>query len=115
MDDDVYGDFITELLAGGFVAPPAGSWSAEQIAAHVARSHEELIQTTETILTGDRVTYDNRHASDIADLDRYVRAYGGLRGLADRIAETVVTLRELTAQFDARGSVTVPVRIQDGD
>lgn len=115
MDDDVYADFIAEALAGGFAAPTAGSWSAEQIAAHVARNHEELIQTTETILAGDEAAYDNRVATDAATLDRYVLAYRGLRGLADRIAETAVTLRELAARLDEHGSVTVPVRIQDGD
>jgi hypothetical protein len=113
--DDPYADFITEVLAGGFGPPPDGGWSAEQIAAHVALNHEGLIRVTEAILSGEPVGYDNREATDPRDLDRYVAAYRGLRGLADRIAATVVTLRELAGRLAERGSVSVPVRIQDGD
>jgi hypothetical protein len=113
--DDVYADFITEVLAGGFTVPPAGGWSAEQIAAHVARNHEELIRTTEAVLSGEEdASYDNRDAIDLRELDRYVVAYHGLRGLADRLAETVVTLRELSGRLAEREPVPVPVRIQDG-
>jgi hypothetical protein len=115
MDDDVYADFITEVLAGGFAPPPAGQWSAERLAAHVARNHEELIRTTETIMSGDPAGYDNREAIDVAELDRYVLAYRGLRGLADRLAETAIALRELAARLDEHGSVAVPVRIRDGE
>jgi hypothetical protein len=115
MDDDVYADFIAEVLAGGFAAPPAGEWTAEQVAAHVARNQEELIQTTEAILAGDKAAYDNRVAIEVAQLDRYVLAYRGLRGLADRLAQTAVALHELAGRLDEQGSVAVPVRIQDGD
>ncbi|HKT00975.1 MAG TPA: hypothetical protein VJT31_15720 [Rugosimonospora sp.] len=115
MDDDVYADFIAEVLAGGFAPPPAGEWSAEQIAAHVASGHEGLIRTTEAILSGEDVAYDNADAIDMAALDRYVHEYRGLRGLADRIAETAVTLRAFGTRLDEHGPVTVPVRIRDGD
>ena len=113
--DDVYADFITEVLAGGFQPPPPGQWSAEQVAAHVARNHEALIRTTEAVLSGDEPSYDNREATDPRELDRYVLAYHGLRGLADRLAETAVTLRELAGRLAERDPVIVPVRIQDGD
>jgi hypothetical protein len=113
--DDLYADFIAEVLTGGFAPAPAGQWSAEQIAAHIARNQEELIRVTETVLSGDEAGYDNRVATDIAELDRYVLAYRGLRGLADRLAETVVTLRELANRLAERDPITVPVRIQDGD
>lgn len=115
MDDDVYADFIAEVLAGGFGPAPPGQWSAEQIAAHIARTHEELIDTTETILAGDAANYDNRDAVDARQLDRYVREYRGLCGLADRIAQTSVALREFAARVDERVSVAVPVRIRDGE
>ncbi len=126
MDDDVYADFIAEVLTGGFAPPPAtgssrvsrcgaGQWSAERIAAHVARNHEELIRTSESILSGEEASFDNAEAVDERGLDRYVLTYRGLRGIADRLAQTVVVLRELAARLDERGSVTVPVRIRDGD
>lgn len=115
MDDDMYADFITEVLAGGFAPPPAGRLSAEEIAAHVALNHEELIRTTETILSGYEAEYDNRSALDPRELGRYVLAYHGLRGLADRLAVTVVTLRELMRRMDENGSVAVPVSIHEGD
>jgi hypothetical protein len=114
MDDDMYADFITEVLAGGFAPPPAGQLSAEEIAAHVARNHEELIRITETILSGYEAGYDNGPALDPHEIGRYVLAYRGLRGLADRLAVTVVTLRELARRMDEHGSVTVPVRIYEG-
>src|SRR6266545_4604205 len=43
---DAYADFIDEVSAGGFRAPDGGGWTAEQIAAQVARNHEELIAVT---------------------------------------------------------------------
>lgn len=111
----MYADFITEVLAGGFAPPPPGRLSAEEIAAHVARNHEELIHITEAILSGDEAGYDNGPTLDPRELGRYVLAYRGLRGLADRLAVTVVTLRELVRRMDEHGSVAIPVRIHEGD
>ncbi|MGI8335709.1 SMI1/KNR4 family protein [Actinomadura scrupuli] len=48
-----YAAFVAEVLAGGFAPPPAGSWPAEWIAAHVARNTELLIATTEAVLADD--------------------------------------------------------------
>jgi hypothetical protein len=115
MDDDVYAEFIAEVLTGDFAAPPAGQWGAERIAAHVARNHEELIRVTESVMAEEPLPFDNRDATDNALLDRYVREYHGLRGLADRIAATAVTLRELGARLDGLAAVAVPVRLRDGD
>ena len=68
---DAYADFIAEALAGRFRAPADGGHTAEQIVAHVARTHEELVAVTEALLGGQDVTYDNREPS-IRELDRYV-------------------------------------------
>jgi len=113
--DDAYADFIAEVEAGGFGEPVDGGWTAEQIAAHVARNHEALIVATEAVLTGDEVSYDNDEQVRTGQLDAYVRGYGGLRGLADRIAVTAVTLRELASRLDERGLVEVPVHLRDGE
>jgi hypothetical protein len=112
---DVYGDFVEEATAGRFDRPTDGGWTAEQIVAHVARNNEELIAVTEAVLAGEETSYDNRDMVDTAKLDRYVASYGGLRGLADRLAETVAVLRDLTGRLGTRGDTPVPSRIQDGD
>jgi hypothetical protein len=118
MDEDVYADFIAEVLTGDFAAPPGGEWSAAQIAAHVGRNQEELITTTERILTGDFASYDNRNTTGETELERYIVAYQSLAGLADRIAQTSVALREVAARLAERqgdNPVSIPVFIQDGD
>jgi hypothetical protein len=113
---DPYADFIDEVSAGGFGAPSGDGWTAERIAANVVRNHEELIAVTEAVLIGERVTYDDRDRTDLAVLDRYVAAYGGLRGLADRLAETVTVLRDLAGRLAGHADTLVPVRIvEDGE
>jgi hypothetical protein len=109
---DAYADFIQEAAAGSFRAPAAGGLTAEQIVAHVARNHEELIAVTESVLAGDEVTYDNREPTG-RELDRYLAGYGGLAGLADRVAQTVTVLRDLTARLDERGTVRVQSSLGD--
>ena len=104
---DAYADFIAEASAGRFRAPGEGGVTAEQIVAHVARTHEELIAVTESVLGGDDVTYDNREPTP-RELHRYIAAYGGLAGLADRVAMTVTVLRDLAYRLDERGAVRVP-------
>jgi hypothetical protein len=111
--DDAYATFIAELEAGGFGEPTDGGWRAEQIAAHVARNQELLIEVTDAVLHDEPATYDNADATG-SDLDQYVRSYGGLGGLADRLAVTTITLRELAAQLGERGLTEVPVLIRDG-
>jgi hypothetical protein len=113
---DAYADFIDEVLAGGFQAPSDGGWTAEQIAADLARNHEELIAVTEAVLVGEKVAYDDRDLSDVRELDRYAAGYGGLNGLADRIAETVTVLRDLTARLHDKADTLVPIRVvEDGE
>jgi hypothetical protein len=111
---DVYADFIAEASTGKFRAPIDGSWTAEQIVAHVARTHEELIEVTEALLSGNDVSYDSRQPINAAELTRYIRGYGGLRGLADRVAVTVTVLRDLSVRLAERGAPLVPVRDCDG-
>jgi hypothetical protein len=112
---DAYADFIDEATTGQFRSPEDGRWTAERIVAHVARNHEELIAVTEAVLAGDKASYDNRGSADVRALDRYAASYGGLRGLADRVAETVTVLRDLATRLDERGATLVPTHIEDGD
>ncbi len=112
---DAYDDFVEEATAGGFDQPSDGGWTAEQIVAHVARNNEELIAVTEAVLAGETTSYDNREVTDPVALDAYIASYGGLRGLADRVAETVTVLRDLGGRLGTRGETPVPSRIQDGE
>jgi hypothetical protein len=110
---DAYADFIDEATTGQFRSPEDGRWTAERIVAHVARNHEELIAVTEAVLAGDSASYDNRGSTDVRALDRYAASYGGLRGLADRVAETVTVLRDLATRLDEQGATLVPTHIED--
>jgi len=109
---DAYADFIDTASTGRFRAPAPGGWTAEQIVAQVARNQEELIAVTESVLSGDEVTYDNREPT-VRELDRYIAGYGGLAGLADRVAQTVTVLRDLTYRLDERGTTRVPTTRSD--
>jgi hypothetical protein len=109
---DAYADFIDEALSGRFRAPVDGGPTAEQIVARVARTHEALIEVTESLLAGVEVHYDNTEPSR-RELERYITAYGGLAGLADRVAMTVTVLRGLAYRLEEKGAVLVPV--SDGD
>jgi hypothetical protein len=112
---DAYGDFVEDATTGRFDRPAQGGWTAEQIVAHMARTNEELIAVTEAVLAGEETSFDNRGLGDTAKLDAYVASYGGLRGLADRVAQTVTVLRDLTGRLGTRGETLVPSRIQDGE
>lgn len=112
---DGYDEFVEEATTGQFERPTDGGWSAEQIVAHVARNNEALIAATEALMAGEAVSFDNREVTDTAGLDAYIASYGGLRGLADRVAQTVAVLRDLAVRLGDRGDTRVPVRIQDGD
>jgi hypothetical protein len=105
---DAYADFIAEAQTGRFRAPRDGGHTAEQIVARVARTHEELIEVTEAVLAGADASFDNDEPTT-RELDRYISSYGGLAGLADRVAMTVVVLRDLAYRLEERGTVLVPV------
>jgi cell wall assembly regulator SMI1 len=106
-----YAAFVAEVRAGGFTPPPAGQWSAEWIAAHVARNTELLIATTRAVLEDNPAgRYDNSDAMDPATLDRY--ADSGLAALADRISRLGARLCDLVEPLN-RGRPTAHVRIID--
>jgi cell wall assembly regulator SMI1 len=64
-----YAAFAAEVRAGRFDPPPAGSWPAEWIAAHVARNTELLIATTEAVLAVDPVGREQQRAAAWAAQD----------------------------------------------
>jgi cell wall assembly regulator SMI1 len=64
-----YAAFVAEVRAGHFNPPPAGSWTAEWIAAHVARNTELLIATTQAVLADDPVGREQQQAAAWAAQD----------------------------------------------
>lgn len=110
---DAYADFIEEAGRGSFRAPADGGWTAEQIVAHVASNNEQLIATTEALLAGRDASYDSQETLNDRELLNYAASYGGLRGLADRVAITVAVLRDLTGQLGPLGDTPVPTRLRD--
>jgi cell wall assembly regulator SMI1 len=61
-----FDEFTAQLRTGTFCTP-AGSWSAEEIAAHVLRTLELLVATTEQIAAGDPAGAERRlHAARMA-------------------------------------------------
>ena len=89
---DGYASLVAALRAGTFGPPPAGSWSAEWIAAHVVRNTELLIATTERASAAG-AEYDNSDAMDPATIERY--AASGLAALADQISRLGARLCDL--------------------
>jgi cell wall assembly regulator SMI1 len=123
-----YAAFAAEAHAGGFAPPPAGAWSAEQVAAHVVRNTELLIAATEAVLAtkdwarfkelqraaaeaAEPIRYDNSDAMDPVVLDRY--AADGLAALAERADRLGQRLCELAEPLN-RGRPGAYVRIVDG-
>jgi uncharacterized protein YciI len=80
-----YAPFIASLLAGRFDAPPPGEWTAELVAAHVARNNDLIAETAEKVSAGQAVAYDNAAAVDDEELARYASEAGGLAGLAAEV------------------------------
>ncbi|MEU2613502.1 SMI1/KNR4 family protein [Micromonospora sp. NPDC007271] len=137
-----YAAFVAEVRSAGFGPPTAGSWSAEWIAAHVARNTELLIAATEAVLADDPVGREQRRAAAWAARDwtlhrelmasaeraaaniRYDNAdamdpntldryaAGGLATLADQVEQLGVHLCDLVEPLN-RGRPSAHVRIID--
>lgn len=137
-----YAAFVAEARSGNFGPARSGSrpvsWSAEWIAAHVARNTELLIDATRRILAVDPVGreqrraaawaaqdlarfkelatpgpdthYDNSDSMDPATLDRY--AASGLVALAERISQLGARLCDVAEPLN-RARPTAHVRVID--
>jgi cell wall assembly regulator SMI1 len=120
-----YAAFVAEVRADDFHPPPTGSWTAEWIAAHVARNTELLIATTQAVLADDParreqrqaaanaaadIRYDNSDAMHPTTLDRY--AASGLATLAGLVEQLGARLCDLVEPLN-RGRPTAHVHIID--
>lgn len=107
-----YAPFVASLLASGFSAPADG-WTAELIAAHVARNNDLIAETAERVAAGNDVSYDNASTVDEGELAAYARAAGGLTGLAREVERSAARLAAAALALGDRAGTLVPVIIRD--
>ena len=111
--DAAYAPFVASLLAGGFSNPADGGWSAELIAAHVARNNDLIAEAAEQVAAGADVSYDNACTVDEAELASYAESSGGLRGLASEIERSAERLAAAGEALGDKAGTLVPVIIRD--
>lgn len=108
-----YAPFVASLLAGGFSAPADGGWTAELVAAHVARNNDLIAETAEKVAAGLEVSYDNAGTVGEAGLASYAQSCGGLTGLAAEIERSAARLAAAGDALGARAGTLVHVVIRD--
>ena len=109
-----YAPFVASLRAGGFSEPPDGAWSAELVAAHVARNNDLIAETAERVAHGADVAYDNAPTIDAAALARYADCAGGIAGLAGEIERSAARLAAARDGLGDKAGTLVQVIIRDG-
>jgi len=109
-----YAPFVAALLAGGFRNPADGGWTAEVVAAHVAKNNDLIAATAELIAAGAEASYDNASTIDAVELAAYVASVGGLAGLAAEIERTAARLEVARGALGAKADTPVHVIIRDG-
>jgi uncharacterized protein YciI len=111
--EPAFGLFVAELRQGGFGEPGEG-WSAELVAAHVARNNDLIAEAAERVAAGQQPTYDNAAAVDDANLHAYASEVGGIPGLAAAIEASAHRLTVARMALDATNeSYPLPVVIRD--
>ena len=78
-----YRDFLDVAEAGGFTAPPAGEWTAEQLLAHIVAADTGIAAIALGVASGQRPSYDNRYSLDGWNLTRLVDQSHDLPGLVE--------------------------------
>ncbi len=109
-----YAPFVASLRAGGFGPPAAGEWSAELVAAHVARNNDLIAETAEKVAAGEQVSYDNAVGVDEAELVSYAAAVGGLAGLAIEVERSAARLERARDALGDLAGTHVHAVIRDG-
>jgi hypothetical protein len=108
-----YEPFVAELRKGGFVRPQDG-WSAELVAAHVARNNDCIAEAAEQVAAGARPSYDNAVAVDDAELGAYADEVGGIDGLARAVEASARRLAVARARLDeTMATYPMPTVIRD--
>jgi uncharacterized protein YciI len=109
-----YAPFVASLRAGGFRDPENSGWSAEVIAAHVAKNNDLIAATAELIAEGAEVAYDNAPTIDEVELAAYATSVGGLPGMAAEIERSAARLEAARDALGAKAETPVHVVIRDG-
>ncbi len=105
--------FVAELRQENFGKPIDG-WSAELVAAHVARNNDLIAEAAEKIAAGEQPTYDNAEAVDDASLRNFVAQIDGIPGLAAAVEASAHRLSVARIALDATNeSYPLPVVIRD--
>jgi hypothetical protein len=110
--NSAYEPFVAELRKGGFTDPDDG-WSAELIAAHVARNNDLIAQIGERVAAGEEPSYDNAETVDEALLRAYVSEVGGLEGLVGAVeasARRLSAARAALSEEEAAREFSVVIR-----
>lgn len=105
--------FVAALVEGGFARTTDDGWTAEMVAAHVARNNECFTSAARAALTGSAPAYDNEVAVDAAELRAHVERVGDLSALAGWVRRSAEELGALYAALtEQQRSAALPVRIR---
>jgi uncharacterized protein YciI len=111
-----YAPFVASLLAGGFIEPADGEWTAELVAAHVAQNNDLIAETAEQVAAGAQVStevsYDNANTVDAGQLAAFATTAGGLTGLAAEVERSAARLAAARQALGDREDVPVHVVIR---
>lgn len=113
--DAAYQRFVAEVAAGGFGAPPAGEWSAQQLAAHVALNDALLAEAIEQVLAGRDARFDNSTAVDWPKVTAFADEHGGLAGTIEALRASSARLCAVAGRLaDPQAAAEIAVHIVDG-
>lgn len=109
--EQAYRTFFDEAERGGFGAPPAGQWTAEQTVAHVALNDVAMLAVTQSIVHQNPTTFENEVCQDLDVLTRRIALDGSLdeqiargRELALLVSRSILRLspEQLDTPIDCR-------------
>jgi uncharacterized protein YciI len=109
-----YAPFVASLLAGGFSDPADDGWTAELVAAHVAKNNDLIAAAAELVAEGGEVSYDNAGTIDEVELAAYAVSVGGLAGLAGEVERSAARLEAARDALGDKAGTPVHVIIRDG-
>jgi len=112
--DAAYAPFVACLLGGRFGDPVAGGWTAELVAAHVARNNNLIAETAEQVAAGAEVSYDNATAIDEVQLADYADRAGGLPGLAAEVERSASRMAAAREALGDQAGTMIHAFIMDG-
>lgn len=114
--EEGYKRLLDVAREGGFAHPTeTGTWTAEQVLAHVVVSDRLLAHVTAELLVDGQPTYTNEPATRNELLDEVARAYDDLGGLVAEARRGGLVLVRLTRQLhETHAATAVPTCIVDG-